>query len=81
MNTSILILLPFFDTYLVPCWELPSLGEMRASNMVATKPMEFVAFTTRHMCRVYPSAYRIDSSNYNPQPMWNCGCQLGKYWI
>ncbi|KAJ8021989.1 1-phosphatidylinositol 4,5-bisphosphate phosphodiesterase eta-2 [Holothuria leucospilota] len=60
----------------MPCWELPSLGEMRASNLVATRSMEFVNFTSRNLCRVYPSAYRIDSSNYNPQPMWNCGCQL-----
>ncbi|XP_033641885.1 uncharacterized protein LOC117302180 [Asterias rubens] len=57
-------------------WELPSLGEIRASNLVATKAPDFVQFTANHMCRVYPSAYRIDSSNYNPQPMWNCGCQL-----
>ncbi|XP_038074700.1 1-phosphatidylinositol 4,5-bisphosphate phosphodiesterase eta-2-like isoform X2 [Patiria miniata] len=57
-------------------WELPSLGEMRASNLVATKAPDFAQFTASHLCRVYPSAYRIDSSNYNPQPMWNCGCQL-----
>ncbi|XP_022109274.1 uncharacterized protein LOC110989296 isoform X2 [Acanthaster planci] len=57
-------------------WELPSLGEIRASNFVATKAPEFTQFTANHLCRVYPSAYRIDSSNYNPQPMWNCGCQL-----
>lgn len=62
----------------VPCWELPSLGEMRASNLVATRSREFVNFTARNLCRVYPSAYRIDSSNYSPQPMWNCGCQLGE---
>lgn len=62
----------------VPCWELPSLGEMRASNLVATRSRDFVHFTSRNLCRVYPSAYRIDSSNYNPQPMWNCGCQLGQ---
>ncbi|PIK54051.1 hypothetical protein BSL78_09032, partial [Apostichopus japonicus] len=60
----------------MPCWELPSLGEMRASNLVATRSREFVNFTARNLCRVYPSAYRIDSSNYSPQPMWNCGCQL-----
>ncbi|XP_071494075.1 uncharacterized protein [Diadema antillarum] len=60
----------------MPWWELPSLGEMRASNLAATRAKEFAAFTTHNLCRVYPSAYRIDSSNFNPQPMWNCGCQL-----
>lgn len=26
--------------------------------------------------RVYPKGQRIDSSNYNPVPMWNSGCQM-----
>ena len=26
--------------------------------------------------RVYPKGQRIDSSNYNPVPMWNVGCQM-----
>uniref|UniRef100_A0A452U5X2 Phosphoinositide phospholipase C n=1 Tax=Ursus maritimus TaxID=29073 RepID=A0A452U5X2_URSMA len=28
------------------------------------------------LTRIYPSAYRIDSSNFNPLPYWNAGCQL-----
>ncbi|XP_030842360.1 uncharacterized protein LOC578345 isoform X1 [Strongylocentrotus purpuratus] len=60
----------------MPCWELPSLGEMRANNLAMTRAADFATFSTHNMCRVYPSAYRIDSSNFNPQPLWNCGCQL-----
>lgn len=26
--------------------------------------------------RIYPKGQRIDSSNYNPVPMWNSGCQM-----
>lgn len=26
--------------------------------------------------RIYPKGQRIDSSNYDPMIMWNCGCQL-----
>ncbi|XP_041479378.1 uncharacterized protein LOC121427179 isoform X1 [Lytechinus variegatus] len=60
----------------MPCWELPSLGEMRANNLAMTRAPDFANFTTHNLCRVYPSAYRIDSSNFNPQTLWNCGCQL-----
>uniref|UniRef100_A0A672Z6C1 Phosphoinositide phospholipase C n=1 Tax=Sphaeramia orbicularis TaxID=375764 RepID=A0A672Z6C1_9TELE len=31
---------------------------------------------SRQLSRIYPSAYRIDSSNFNPQFYWNVGCQL-----
>ncbi len=26
--------------------------------------------------RIYPNGIRVDSSNYNPQSMWNCGAQM-----
>ena len=28
------------------------------------------------LSRVYPGGQRIDSSNYNPVPFWNVGCQM-----
>lgn len=28
------------------------------------------------MSRIYPKGTRVDSSNYNPQPFWNVGCQM-----
>ena len=37
---------------------------------------ELLAFTDRHLARIYPGAQRMDSSNYDPQPAWNMGCQL-----
>jgi hypothetical protein len=30
----------------------------------------------RQLSRVYPSGKRLDSSNFDPQPMWNAGIQL-----
>lgn len=30
------------------------------------------------LSRVYPSGLRTDSSNYNPQELWNAGCQMGE---
>lgn len=38
---------------------------------------EFVRCNARQLCRTYPSGLRTDSSNYNPQDMWNVGCQIG----
>ncbi|XP_033100292.1 uncharacterized protein LOC117103782 [Anneissia japonica] len=59
-----------------PFWELPSMGEMRAMNLCTVHASQVVQFTCNNLCRVYPSAYRIDSSNYNPTPMWNAGIQI-----
>ena len=33
-------------------------------------------YCIRQFARVYPQGKRVDSSNYDPQMMWNCGVQL-----
>uniref|UniRef100_A0A8C5UC97 Phosphoinositide phospholipase C n=1 Tax=Malurus cyaneus samueli TaxID=2593467 RepID=A0A8C5UC97_9PASS len=40
------------------------------------KPAQYLRFNQHQLSRIYPSSYRVDSSNYNPQPFWNAGCQL-----
>ena len=30
----------------------------------------------QQLSRVYPKGSRVDSSNYDPQPMWNAGSQM-----
>lgn len=55
-----------------------SFSETRAQSLVNHRTEEFLAFNQRQLSRIYPSAYRIDSSNFNPQFYWNVGCQLGK---
>lgn len=55
-----------------------SFSETRAQSLVNHKAEQFLAFNQRQLSRIYPSAYRIDSSNFNPQFYWNVGCQLGK---
>lgn len=35
-----------------------------------------VTLSSQHIIRVYPKGQRFDSSNYDPMPMWICGCQL-----
>lgn len=39
----------------------------------------FVKHNSRQLSRIYPSGQRLQSSNYNPQEMWNAGCQMGKH--
>ncbi|NXB82001.1 PLCH1 phosphodiesterase, partial [Donacobius atricapilla] len=50
--------------------------ETRAHQAVQQKAEQFMLYNQRQLTRVYPSAYRIDSSNFNPVPYWNVGCQL-----
>ncbi|KAA8594048.1 hypothetical protein FQN60_004882 [Etheostoma spectabile] len=47
-----------------------------ASQECLNEAEQFLAFNQRQLSRIYPSAYRIDSSNFNPQFYWNVGCQL-----
>ena len=35
-----------------------------------------MAYNLRQLSRVYPQGKRVDSSNFDPQQMWNCGMQL-----
>ena len=37
---------------------------------------DILEFTERNIIRIYPGGNRVDSSNYDPQPAWNMGCQL-----
>lgn len=40
--------------------------------------MYFVRHNCHQITRIYPSGQRLQSSNYNPQEMWNAGCQIGE---
>uniref|UniRef100_A0A4W6FDR6 Phosphoinositide phospholipase C n=1 Tax=Lates calcarifer TaxID=8187 RepID=A0A4W6FDR6_LATCA len=53
-----------------------SFSETRAQSLVNHRAEQFLAFNQKQLSRIYPSAYRIDSSNFNPQFYWNVGCQL-----
>uniref|UniRef100_A0A2K6GZD2 Phosphoinositide phospholipase C n=2 Tax=Propithecus coquereli TaxID=379532 RepID=A0A2K6GZD2_PROCO len=53
-----------------------SFSETRAHQVVQQKSEQFMIYNQKQLTRIYPSAYRIDSSNFNPLPYWNTGCQL-----
>ncbi|XP_019388169.1 PREDICTED: 1-phosphatidylinositol 4,5-bisphosphate phosphodiesterase eta-1 isoform X2 [Crocodylus porosus] len=53
-----------------------SFSETRAHQVVQQKAEQFMLYNQKQLTRIYPSAYRIDSSNFNPLPYWTTGCQL-----
>uniref|UniRef100_A0A670IUH6 Phosphoinositide phospholipase C n=1 Tax=Podarcis muralis TaxID=64176 RepID=A0A670IUH6_PODMU len=53
-----------------------SFSESRAHQVVQQKAEQFMLYNQKQLTRIYPSAYRIDSSNFNPLAYWNVGCQL-----
>ncbi|KAI3369966.1 hypothetical protein L3Q82_024771, partial [Scortum barcoo] len=57
-------------------WQVSSLNETVMNQILQLKPGELVRFNQRQLLRVYPSNYRVDSSNFNPQPYWNTGCHM-----
>uniref|UniRef100_A0A7N6AZZ1 Phosphoinositide phospholipase C n=1 Tax=Anabas testudineus TaxID=64144 RepID=A0A7N6AZZ1_ANATE len=57
-------------------WQVSSLSETKAHQVMQQKASSFIHFNQRQLSRIYPSSYRVDSSNFNPQPFWNSGCQL-----
>ncbi|XP_040014940.1 1-phosphatidylinositol 4,5-bisphosphate phosphodiesterase eta-2 [Xiphias gladius] len=57
-------------------WQVSSLNETVMNQILQLKPGELVRLNQRQLLRVYPSNYRVDSSNFNPQPYWNAGCHM-----
>uniref|UniRef100_A0A8C3YDT1 Phosphoinositide phospholipase C n=1 Tax=Catagonus wagneri TaxID=51154 RepID=A0A8C3YDT1_9CETA len=57
-------------------WQVSSFSETKAQQILQQKPMQYLRFNQHQLSRIYPSSYRVDSSNYDPQPFWNAGCQM-----
>lgn len=56
--------------------EMSSFSENEALKHIKDSGKLFVRHNTRQLSRIYPSGQRLQSSNYDPREMWNCGCQL-----
>lgn len=57
--------------------DMCSLAETHMARFISKERCEnLMRLNQRHLIRVYPKGQRIDSSNYDPIPMWNSGCQL-----
>ncbi|XP_041672010.1 1-phosphatidylinositol 4,5-bisphosphate phosphodiesterase delta-3-A [Cheilinus undulatus] len=59
-----------------PETDMSSFSESEALRLVKESGMHFVRHNSHQLSRIYPSGQRLQSSNYNPQEMWNGGCQI-----
>lgn len=53
-----------------------SLGENKALKLIDNDRDGVIKLNQHMLVRTYPAGSRTDSSNYNPVPMWNAGCQV-----
>ncbi|CAL8303660.1 unnamed protein product [Lota lota] len=59
-----------------PATDMSSFSESDALRHVKETGVHFVRHNSHQLSRIYPSGQRLQSSNYNPQEMWNGGCQI-----
>jgi len=57
---------------------MSSYGESKAMDLASEKGALWVKQNLWQLSRIYPAGRRTDSSNYNPLPVWKCGCQIGE---
>ncbi|XP_068023255.1 1-phosphatidylinositol 4,5-bisphosphate phosphodiesterase delta-3 isoform X1 [Melanerpes formicivorus] len=57
-------------------WEISSFSERKARKLIREAGPALVRYNAQQLSRVYPLGLKMNSSNYNPQEMWNAGCQL-----
>nr|XP_033800027.1 1-phosphatidylinositol 4,5-bisphosphate phosphodiesterase delta-4 [Geotrypetes seraphini] len=57
-------------------YEMSSFTEYKARKLLKELGSEYVCHSAYQLSRIYPSGLRTDSSNFNPQEMWNMGCQI-----
>ncbi|KAJ8335542.1 hypothetical protein SKAU_G00388840 [Synaphobranchus kaupii] len=62
-----------FDTYTYR--EIRSFVENKAPVMRG-RAQDFLRYNRKALSRVYPKGQRVDSSNYDPYPLWLCGCHM-----
>ncbi|KAL4655315.1 1-phosphatidylinositol 4,5-bisphosphate phosphodiesterase gamma-1-like [Arapaima gigas] len=57
--------------------DMSSFPETKAEKYVnRIKGKKFLQYNRLQLSRIYPKGQRLDSSNYDPLPMWLCGSQL-----
>uniref|UniRef100_A0A3P9KSD2 1-phosphatidylinositol 4,5-bisphosphate phosphodiesterase gamma n=1 Tax=Oryzias latipes TaxID=8090 RepID=A0A3P9KSD2_ORYLA len=61
-----------FDSYTYK--EVRSFIENKLPNKSRTK--EFLQYNRKALSRIYPKSQRVESSNYDPYPMWAVGCHM-----
>ncbi|XP_043115233.1 1-phosphatidylinositol 4,5-bisphosphate phosphodiesterase delta-1b isoform X1 [Puntigrus tetrazona] len=57
-------------------YEMASFKEGKAVKLAEESVNDYIHHNIDKLSRIYPSGVRTDSSNYNPVPLWNAGCQI-----
>lgn len=57
-------------------YEMASFKEGKAMKLAEESANAYVRHNVEKFSRIYPAGSRTDSSNYNPVPLWNAGCQI-----
>ncbi|XP_077100727.1 1-phosphatidylinositol 4,5-bisphosphate phosphodiesterase delta-1a isoform X1 [Siphateles boraxobius] len=57
-------------------YEMASFKESKAMDLAELSAMGFIHHNMDKLSRIYPAGSRTNSSNYNPVPLWNAGCQI-----
>ncbi|XP_078493970.1 1-phosphatidylinositol 4,5-bisphosphate phosphodiesterase delta-4 [Ciona intestinalis] len=56
--------------------EMSSFTEAKANRLAKHKQEDTIDYHKLQLSRTYPAGTRTDSSNYDPQPLWNAGFQI-----
>ncbi|XP_062385367.1 1-phosphatidylinositol 4,5-bisphosphate phosphodiesterase delta-1b isoform X2 [Sardina pilchardus] len=57
-------------------YEMSSFKEGKAVKLAEESATQYIHHNVDKISRIYPAGMRTDSSNYNPVPLWNSGCQI-----
>uniref|UniRef100_A0A7N6AC84 Phosphoinositide phospholipase C n=1 Tax=Anabas testudineus TaxID=64144 RepID=A0A7N6AC84_ANATE len=57
-------------------YEISSFKEGDAIKLAEESANAYIRYNVDKLSRIYPAGSRTDSSNYNPVPLWNTGCQI-----
>uniref|UniRef100_A0A3B4WH43 Phosphoinositide phospholipase C n=1 Tax=Seriola lalandi dorsalis TaxID=1841481 RepID=A0A3B4WH43_SERLL len=57
-------------------YEMSSFKEGKAVGLAEESANAYIRHNVDKLSRIYPAGSRTDSSNYNPVPLWNAGCQI-----
>ncbi|XP_068197191.1 1-phosphatidylinositol 4,5-bisphosphate phosphodiesterase delta-1-like isoform X2 [Antennarius striatus] len=57
-------------------YEMSSFKENKAMALAEEHANAYIRHNAEKLSRIYPAGSRTDSSNYDPVPLWNAGCQI-----
>ncbi|CAG8692721.1 4541_t:CDS:10 [Dentiscutata erythropus] len=57
-------------------YHMSSITDRVSSRLLKSGKAAFIRHNTRHLTRIYPSGFRINSSNFEPHHQWMVGNQL-----